>query len=52
MSISLTTALDRARGKAYIRLLPLLFLSYAIAYVDRINVSLASADNVQGSARL
>ena len=33
--------LDRARSKAYIRLLPLLFLSYAIAYVDRINVSLA-----------
>ena len=41
MSTSPTTALDRARGKAYIRLLPLLFLSYAIAYVDRINVSLA-----------
>jgi MFS transporter, ACS family, tartrate transporter len=41
MSTSPTTALDRARSKAYIRLLPLLFLSYAIAYVDRINVSLA-----------
>lgn len=41
MSISAKTALDRARGKAYIRLLPLLFVSYAIAYVDRINVSLA-----------
>jgi MFS transporter, ACS family, tartrate transporter len=35
------SALDRARAKAYVRLLPLLFLSYAIAYVDRINVSLA-----------
>src|SRR5271169_1948496 len=35
------SALDRARAKAYGRLLPLLFLSYAIAYVDRINVSLA-----------
>ena len=35
------SALDRARSKAYLRLLPLLFLSYAIAYVDRINVSLA-----------
>jgi ACS family tartrate transporter-like MFS transporter len=35
-------ALDRARAKAYVRLLPLLFLCYAIAYVDRINVSLAS----------
>lgn len=36
------SALDRARAKAYLRLLPLLFLSYAIAYVDRINVSLAA----------
>ncbi len=35
-------ALDRARAKAYIALLPLLFLSYAVAYVDRINVSLAA----------
>ena len=52
MSTPATTALDRARGKAYTRLLPLLFLSYAIAYVDRINVSLASTDNVQGSAWL
>ena len=38
------SALDRARRKAYIRLLPLLFLSYAIAYVDRINVSLAKLE--------
>ncbi|MHB1560874.1 MAG: MFS transporter [Isosphaeraceae bacterium] len=37
-----TGALDRARYKAYLRLLPLLFLGYAIAYVDRINVSLAA----------
>jgi ACS family tartrate transporter-like MFS transporter len=36
------SALDRARVKAYVRLLPLLFLSYAIAYVDRVNVSLAT----------
>ena len=35
------TALDRARTKAYWRLLPLLFLSYAIAYIDRTNVSFA-----------
>jgi ACS family tartrate transporter-like MFS transporter len=35
-------ALDRALTKAYIRLLPLLFLSYLIAYVDRTNVALAS----------
>ncbi|MFI5453819.1 MAG: MFS transporter [Isosphaerales bacterium] len=38
------SALDRARAKAYVRLLPLLFLSYAIAYVDRINVSLAKLE--------
>lgn len=35
--------LDRARGKAYRRLLPLLFLCYIIAYVDRNNVSIAFA---------
>ncbi len=35
------TPLDRARRKAYWRLLPLLFTGYAIAYVDRINVSIA-----------
>jgi ACS family tartrate transporter-like MFS transporter len=34
-------ALDRARNKAYWRLLPLLFICYVIAYVDRANVSLA-----------
>lgn len=33
--------LDRARRKAYLRLMPLLFLCYVIAYVDRANVSLA-----------
>ena len=33
--------LDRARRKAYWRLMPLLFLSYMIAYVDRTNVSIA-----------
>ncbi|QEH39207.1 Putative tartrate transporter [Aquisphaera giovannonii] len=36
--------LDRARGKAYLRLLPLLFLGYVIAYVDRTNVSIAKLD--------
>ena len=35
------TALDRARQKAYRRLIPLLFLAYAIAYIDRTNVSFA-----------
>ena len=33
--------LDRARKKAYWRLLPLLFVSYMIAYVDRQNVAVA-----------
>jgi ACS family tartrate transporter-like MFS transporter len=33
--------LDSARRKAYWRLLPLLFLSYVIAYVDRQNVAVA-----------
>jgi ACS family tartrate transporter-like MFS transporter len=40
-SAASASALDRARAKAYLRLLPLLFLSYVIAYVDRVNVSLA-----------
>ncbi|MDX2038176.1 MAG: MFS transporter [Isosphaeraceae bacterium] len=35
------SALDRARRKAYRRLLPLLFLCYVIAYIDRTNVSIA-----------
>ncbi len=38
------SALDRARAKAYIRLLPILFLSYAIAYIDRVNVALATIE--------
>ncbi len=36
-----TSALDRARAKAYVRLLPILLISYVIAYVDRINVGFA-----------
>src|ERR1022692_3040320 len=36
-----TSALDRARAKAYVRLLPVLFLSYVVAYVDRVNVGFA-----------
>src|SRR5580765_8597271 len=35
------TALDRARRKAYWRLLPLLFICYVIAYIDRSNVAIA-----------
>jgi ACS family tartrate transporter-like MFS transporter len=33
--------LDRARRKAYWRLLPLCFVCYVVAYVDRANVSIA-----------
>ena len=40
-------ALDRARSKAYFRLLPLLFICYVIAYVDRVNVGFAKL-NMQG----
>ena len=40
-------ALDRARSKAYLRLLPLLFICYVIAYVDRVNVGFAKL-NMQG----
>jgi ACS family tartrate transporter-like MFS transporter len=36
-----TDPLDRARRKAYRRLLPLCFISYVIAYVDRSNVAIA-----------
>jgi ACS family tartrate transporter-like MFS transporter len=34
-------ALERARRKAYWRLIPILFICYIIAYVDRTNVSIA-----------
>jgi MFS transporter, ACS family, tartrate transporter len=44
--------LDRARAKAYVRLLPLLFLSYVIAYVDRVNVGFAKLDMQQDLAPL
>src|SRR5712692_1580252 len=33
--------LDRARRKAYLRLLPFCFASYVVAYVDRSNVAIA-----------
>jgi MFS transporter, ACS family, tartrate transporter len=35
------SALARARRKAYGRLIPLIFLAYALAYIDRTNVSFA-----------
>jgi MFS transporter, ACS family, tartrate transporter len=34
-------ALDSARWKAYVRLLPILFVCYIIAYIDRNNVAIA-----------
>lgn len=40
-SDSPVSALDRARNKAYWRLLPLLFICYVVAYVDRTNVGFA-----------
>jgi ACS family tartrate transporter-like MFS transporter len=54
MSTSPTTAsaLDRARTKAYIRLLPVLFLSYVIAYVDRVNVGFAKLEMQEDLAPL
>jgi len=33
--------LERARRKAYWRLLPLLFVCYVVAYIDRSNVAIA-----------
>jgi ACS family tartrate transporter-like MFS transporter len=45
-------ALDRARAKAYVRLLPLLFLSYVIAYVDRVNVGFAKLEMQEDLAPL
>lgn len=38
---ALVSPLDRARRKAYLRLIPLLGLSYLVAYVDRANVAFA-----------
>jgi ACS family tartrate transporter-like MFS transporter len=35
------TPLDRARRKAYLRLIPLLFACYVVAYIDRSNIAIA-----------
>jgi ACS family tartrate transporter-like MFS transporter len=43
-SESPVSALDRARSKAYWRLLPLLFICYVVAYVDRTNVGFAKLE--------
>src|SRR4029453_8079664 len=37
-------ALDRARAKAYRRLIPLVFISYVIAFIDRANVASAGEE--------
>lgn len=34
-------ALQRARRKSYFRLIPLLFVSYVVAYIDRVNIAFA-----------
>jgi len=46
------SALDRARSKAFFHLLPLLFCCYVIAYVDRVNVSLAKLNMQKDLAHL
>src|SRR5436190_11767609 len=40
-------AMESARRKAYWRLLPLLFISYMVAYVDRQNVAVAKLTMTQ-----
>lgn len=47
MSAESTSPLDRARRKAFVRLLPVLFVSYMIAYVDRVNVAVAKLTMVK-----
>src|SRR4029450_13562817 len=36
-----SSALDSARRKAYRRVIPLLFASYVVAYINRVNVAFA-----------
>ena len=43
----LKSPLDRARAKAYWHLLPILFLAYVIAFVDRANVAFAKLTMVK-----
>lgn len=47
MAAPTTTPLDSARKKAFLRLLPILFFSYVIAYVDRQNVAVAKLTMVK-----
>lgn len=46
-AVPLPSPLDRARRKAYWRLLPLLFVCYVVAYVDRANVAIAKLTMVR-----
>src|SRR5215204_2905492 len=41
------SALDRARAKAYRRLIPLVFISYVIAFIDRANVASAGPQMIK-----
>lgn len=47
MAADSTSPLDRARRKAFLRLLPVLFISYMVAYVDRVNVAVAKLTMVK-----
>lgn len=47
MAAASSTPLDRARRKAFLRLLPVLFISYVVAYVDRVNVAVAKLTMVK-----
>lgn len=47
MAAPTLTPLDSARKKAFLRLLPVLFISYMIAYVDRQNVAVAKLTMVK-----
>ncbi|MDX2023782.1 MAG: MFS transporter [Deltaproteobacteria bacterium] len=42
-----SSPLDRARAKAYLRLLPLLFVSFVVAYIDRANLAIAKLSMVK-----
>lgn len=52
VSTSDLSPLDRARRKAYRRLIPLLFLCYVVAYVDRVNVGFAKLNMQEDLAPL
>jgi ACS family tartrate transporter-like MFS transporter len=47
VSVDAGAALEQARRKAYVRLIPLLFASYVIAYIDRVNVAFAKLTMVK-----